>query len=1205
MRISEIEILAAMLADAVRSIELWKAMVLTADPGESGALHWLSRAVSMRFRNHAIEGMFPFSYEDIGCEAHELREKFVAVVDFFLKAMPTEGSDALFHGSPAARWCDVDRPDQWQRLSSAPHVLVLAAKTGSFSLETCLIRNNAAVLKMGNVEYAVRLIYSSTEETFAWRRGMQMYWRVSATQKMYTPCPQLYTCHEILEKGAEALVLERVGQTATTALPYYASCVKSLPDSIHPQSCLAVNFFSDQGLRTIESHQRIHEDRPATGYSLHVRLRCHADVRDVCGLIDGLPSENCMHLHVNLALISRATIKVYLDTVEKLLKRFTGIIGFSIMADRDYRSRATGPCHPALGLLRDLEHLRYVTLWETGGLLYKSPLALGKAVEQLHINNAGMANEASSLSNMVAGSGLVRLVLKKVLLEETADIVRALNAVSQTVTSLEINHVEFVSRKEVSVQGGLTRCTGLTHLTLKNIECSNAMWLDMPSAIYGMKHLKTLHVIPRTSKPFPQHRILNWYNAGHKLQDIKLACTPDMFSYAVTAVKYANQQLKSISLTSNWDAGPMPGAQLTFFQNLAACSNLLTLELIDFNLKHGAVLADSVRQMPLLENLFLENVSLNDPHLLCKSLRDLQNLQVLELHNVPTVAGECMTALFSDVRSMPSLIKLAISACKVPEASINTLINWIKKHDRKLIHLSLIGNYYGGTTAVEIASVAGTLPFLQTLMVGGVRMDAASVRKIATMAPSFVNAPYCHLRIGYNEKKIAADGVQVTSEMPTRNNCVIPVSDHPMDYNTAKGMRRDLAINPYLSDRHAPPSLGHNLVFGAPQVLVARTPALLQLPAMPYQRKEILGRLEQSGVWVPVGFYSSNAHAKGRVWVDTAPLLKDATEPMSCVFRVNFKGSKCSDPVLIHPNFQKDTFQSMHHDALESVGARKALLAQDGAIDKLEGELQNLTSKELQTLNKIRQTHAQIATTKSTLDNLNHALEALTDSPFMRNIVSRIDLEDSIEEQKQAMVPRAGGMGSTESTQWVELEAVVRYSSVSAITDEDVRRLLSLVHVHDLPPECKITGQALQTLTALAPECQAKLCGELGLPSYFMRARATLPRLGARLQELSQGSVSDLWNALQLVQEDGAAAPSMPPVKRQRVQQEQLECPITLEPLKDPVTASDGHTYSREGIETWLKTKKESPTTRRPIDSQTLVSNVQVQACLKRAREEQ
>jgi hypothetical protein len=51
-------------------------------------------------------------------------------------------------------------------------------------------------------------------------------------------------------------------------------------------------------------------------------------------------------------------------------------------------------------------------------------------------------------------------------------------------------------------------------------------------------------------------------------------------------------------------------------------------------------------------------------------------------------------------------------------------------------------------------------------------------------------------------------------------------------------------------------------------------------------------------------------------------------------------------------------------------------------------------------------------------------------------------------------------------------------------------------------------------------------------------------------------------------------------------------CPITCEIMKDPVICSDGNTYERKAIETWLRTNNKSPSTNLPLINKTLIPNV-------------
>eukprot|EP00884_Botryococcus_braunii_P008662 jgi/Botrbrau1/17798/Bobra.0127s0047.1 len=60
-----------------------------------------------------------------------------------------------------------------------------------------------------------------------------------------------------------------------------------------------------------------------------------------------------------------------------------------------------------------------------------------------------------------------------------------------------------------------------------------------------------------------------------------------------------------------------------------------------------------------------------------------------------------------------------------------------------------------------------------------------------------------------------------------------------------------------------------------------------------------------------------------------------------------------------------------------------------------------------------------------------------------------------------------------------------------------------------------------------------------------------------------------------------------------------FECPITLEPFKDPVVLSDGYTYERQNIEEWLKTKTASPVTGRELPDTKLIPNIYEQLLIK------
>lgn len=55
---------------------------------------------------------------------------------------------------------------------------------------------------------------------------------------------------------------------------------------------------------------------------------------------------------------------------------------------------------------------------------------------------------------------------------------------------------------------------------------------------------------------------------------------------------------------------------------------------------------------------------------------------------------------------------------------------------------------------------------------------------------------------------------------------------------------------------------------------------------------------------------------------------------------------------------------------------------------------------------------------------------------------------------------------------------------------------------------------------------------------------------------------------------------------------EELCCPLTMEPMVDPVFTSDGHTYERGAIEAWLVTNTTSPLTNEKLQHGNLVPNM-------------
>lgn len=63
-----------------------------------------------------------------------------------------------------------------------------------------------------------------------------------------------------------------------------------------------------------------------------------------------------------------------------------------------------------------------------------------------------------------------------------------------------------------------------------------------------------------------------------------------------------------------------------------------------------------------------------------------------------------------------------------------------------------------------------------------------------------------------------------------------------------------------------------------------------------------------------------------------------------------------------------------------------------------------------------------------------------------------------------------------------------------------------------------------------------------------------------------------------------------------------LICPISLEPMIDPVICSDGTTYERSYIEQWLEDHDTSPKTNQRLDNKKLIPNYSLKSCLSKTK---
>jgi hypothetical protein len=61
----------------------------------------------------------------------------------------------------------------------------------------------------------------------------------------------------------------------------------------------------------------------------------------------------------------------------------------------------------------------------------------------------------------------------------------------------------------------------------------------------------------------------------------------------------------------------------------------------------------------------------------------------------------------------------------------------------------------------------------------------------------------------------------------------------------------------------------------------------------------------------------------------------------------------------------------------------------------------------------------------------------------------------------------------------------------------------------------------------------------------------------------------------------------------------ECKCPISMELMTDPVVASDGCTYERESIMTWLSEHNTSPISNAPLESRLVFQNRAMHAFLR------
>ncbi|XP_069080287.1 WD repeat, SAM and U-box domain-containing protein 1 [Pleurodeles waltl] len=143
--------------------------------------------------------------------------------------------------------------------------------------------------------------------------------------------------------------------------------------------------------------------------------------------------------------------------------------------------------------------------------------------------------------------------------------------------------------------------------------------------------------------------------------------------------------------------------------------------------------------------------------------------------------------------------------------------------------------------------------------------------------------------------------------------------------------------------------------------------------------------------------------------------------------------------------------------------------------------------------------------------------------------------------------------------------------SVQVWTEDEVSAWLSAKDLPDLVQVFKLNNIDGKELLLLTNE---SLKNELHVESLGLRSKVL--REIEKLRSLKLQSVS-------------AAVP------------DEFLCPITRELMKDPVIASDGYSYEKQAIESWISTKKRSsPMTNLPLQSLVLTPNRTLKMALNR-----
>ena len=118
-------------------------------------------------------------------------------------------------------------------------------------------------------------------------------------------------------------------------------------------------------------------------------------------------------------------------------------------------------------------------------------------------------------------------------------------------------------------------------------------------------------------------------------------------------------------------------------------------------------------------------------------------------------------------------------------------------------------------------------------------------------------------------------------------------------------------------------------------------------------------------------------------------------------------------------------------------------------------------------------------------------------------------------------------------------------------------------------------------------------CGDLSLGSSNGNILQTINQI----IEIEEKEVTSLFKAIEYSAVESKMATANNDVNGQIPRG--FMCPVTLELMKDPVLASDGHSYERKAIELWLSKNDSSPVTNLPLPNKGLVPNHALRAAIE------